>query len=216
MYCYCLEFFLFLYYIMNTTLVILDWDDTLFPTTWISKNNIDLHRPLNDTHVNNFVELDKTVYNFLKFLKPFGIVVIITNAFPGWVTLSSSHLPLTHKYINDNITVVSARLEFEKLYPSNSYLWKNKAFKQYITNTMSDKSIHNIISIGDADYEYSALVDLYDWKDIIPEYRYLKNVKFMNYPSIREIIDQISVLTSNFSNICNVKKHLDFTFKPNI
>ena len=25
----------------TTTLIILDWDDTLFPTSWISKNNIE-------------------------------------------------------------------------------------------------------------------------------------------------------------------------------
>ena len=45
----------------TTTLIILDWDDTLFPTSWISKNNIEfLSNENKDLLYNKFFYIFKT------------------------------------------------------------------------------------------------------------------------------------------------------------
>ena len=47
----------------TTTLIILDWDDTLFPTSWISKNNIEfLSNENKDLLYNKFLIFDHKLY----------------------------------------------------------------------------------------------------------------------------------------------------------
>ena len=51
----------------NNTLIIIDWDDTMFPTSWLSRNNVNV----NDNNTINgyqlmFTELDNVLSSFLK------------------------------------------------------------------------------------------------------------------------------------------------------
>ena len=88
----------------SNSLVILDWDNTLFPSTWVTKNNINL----NDIEVRNryldfFSELDDQIYKLLQQISEYSKVIIITNALPIWVKISSSVLPKT-QYLLRKIT----------------------------------------------------------------------------------------------------------------
>mgnify|MGYP003704592463 CR=1 FL=1 len=56
----------------NNTLFILDWDDTLFPTSWFIHNNINLHNSyMRNLYISYFIELDNVLYKLLKkLIKP--------------------------------------------------------------------------------------------------------------------------------------------------
>ena len=47
----------------NSTLIILDWDDTLFPTSWVNKNNIEIIDYLEKINMSGDED------NYVKFLK---------------------------------------------------------------------------------------------------------------------------------------------------
>ena len=190
----------------NNTLVILDWDDTLFPTSWVAKNFINLH----DTetrykYLEFFSELDNLIFSFLKRILYKSKIIIVTNAMPLWIKISSCVLPKTQNLLN-YIKVISARKNFQKV-SSNYTEWKKLAFDAEVKNQLNIKNKQNIISIGDASYEYKALINLYN-KD-----RILKSMKFLENPTFDILKDQLEVLSTNIERVIDYGKHLDLVFK---
>ena len=193
------------------TLIILDWDDTLFPTTWIMKKNVNLNdAKIRQKIINSslLTELDNILYLFLKKLQEYGKIIIVTNALPIWVKISSSILPKTAKLLKD-IKIVSARKNYKQI--SNNIMdWKKLAFKNEVSREMTKNNINNIISVGDAEYEYYALIDLYKTSK---NTKILKSIKLMDDPSHEIILDQLKVLSNSIRDICITKNHLDLKFK---
>ncbi len=190
----------------DNTLIILDWDDTLYPTSWIIGNNIDI----NDLHARTkyssyFSALDDRVNTTINKLSGYGNVVIITNAVYDWINMSSSILPKTSKSLK-KIKIVSARQKFQGKF--NIHEWKKNAFKDEIFDIVQTNKYNNIISIGDADYEYIALIGL--WNDI--PHKYLKSVKLIKSPDGATVIEQLGLIKTNASKICKAKRHLDLKF----
>ena len=190
----------------SNSLVILDWDNTLFPSTWVTKNYINL----NDIEVRNryldfFSELDDQIYKLLQQILEHSKVIIITNALPVWVRISSSVLPKT-QYLLKKIKVISARKNFQRV-TTDAFEWKKLAFKEEVEKELDISNTQNIISIGDAAYEYKALINLFDKK------RILKSMKFLEEPSHQVLQDQIEVLNDNILQIIKHPKHLDLIFK---
>lgn len=195
------------------TLIILDWDDTLFPTTWLVKNNINL----TDDNVQNqyivfFSRLDLILSQVLLKLTKYGQVVIVTNAASKWILVSSNLLPNTQKLIKEKLLVISAREFYQEKYPDQMILWKKLIFKQLVSSYFLDNLSQNIISIGDADYEFYALIDLYDEQSIIKK-RLLKTVRFLKEPSFEDLIDQLDVLNNSLHKLLICNKHMDLKFK---
>lgn len=210
------------------TLIILDWDDTLFPTSWLVKMNIDLNIPeVCDTYKKYFSKLDKLISRLLIICMQFGRVVIITNALPIWISISTSVLPKTQK-LTKHIKILSARDEYQHQ-SQNIKDWKILAFKNELSNyVFSDsnshqiesivskqiiqKKIYNIISIGDAEYEYKALIDLYNWNK--KHKKILKSIKLIKNPSLEILYDELTVLIKSIPQIAQSKVHMDLNFNP--
>ena len=56
----------------HNTLFILDWDDTLFPTTWTTKNNINLlDNSAREQYVIHFQQLDRILSSFLRSISKY-------------------------------------------------------------------------------------------------------------------------------------------------
>lgn len=200
---------------MNTykTLIILDWDDTLFPTSWIVKNNINLSdKKIQYQYIVFFSKLDTLLYNILSKLLKYGKVFIVTNAVIKWIIISSAILPNTQKLIFNNIMIISAREKFQEKYPDQMHLWKKIAFQQLIDNHFSGYQFQNIISVGDAEHEFNATTDLYNAYSVTKK-RLLKTVRFKKEPSFEELIDQLEVLEKNIHNISTNIKHYDLKFE---
>lgn len=188
------------------TLIILDWDDTLFPTTWITSNEINLKNNIDtDKFKGYFLQVDIDLYNLLTRLQQCGTVIIVTNALLPWIKLSSTILPKTSKILI-NIKVISARGDFQTK-SANPMDWKKLAFESIIQGM--GKKINNIVSVGDAEYEYNALISLFDPNPNPKSYKLLKSVKFIKYPTKEVLIDQIRVLERASVKIVTSKTHLD-------
>lgn len=186
----------------NNTLIIFDWDDTLFPTKWFIKNKINLELTSDKIKYGKYFEyLDSSICKLLNLCNKLGHVIIITNAMPEWIYTSVNILPKTKKIIK-NLKIVSARKNYQNM--CNITEWKKMAFEKE-----NNKKFINIISIGDAMYEYNALINLHDTKNNV----LLKSVKFVSDPSNLILLDQIQVLGRSIDNICISPKHFDLNFK---
>ena len=190
----------------DNTLIIYDWDDTLFPTSWIVNNDIDLTDPnTRSENVYVFKRLDDCVFNLLKKSLELGEVIIITNAMPEWVYLSCSVLVDTQEIIN-NIKVISSRKNYQN--KTDMINWKLNTFLDEFNDIIKKKSIKNIISIGDANYEYYALINLYKQQKNYYD-RLLKSVQLVKSPSNELLMNEIKLLSENIKDICNNCEHLD-------
>jgi hypothetical protein len=190
----------------KSSLIILDWDDTLFPTNWVVKNDINLATSNSrDQYLVYFQELDRILYKFLTKVLKLGKVIIVTNALPDWIALSSVVLPHTFKILQ-KIEVISARGLYRDK-SQNTMDWKMMAFRDIIDREFQNPSLMNVISIGDAEYEYQALIALNDVKR--KNKKYLKSVRFMKAPSHDILIDQLSVLKNAIPRIWDRECHLD-------
>lgn len=214
-----------------TNLFIIDWDDTLFPTTWFNKNNIDLNKRNSLIEYNlYFLELDKTISLMLDSLNKIGDIFIVTNANINWIKSCLLNLNLTRKIIiNNNIRIVSARDSYSQINSSPTE-WKILTFQDIvediinkINKNIKPNTIINIISIGDAMYEYMALINLDNFiksylndkkiKDNKDFNYLLKNIKFIEKPDFDCVIDQINVLHKNSNDIVNKLEFIDLKFK---
>ena len=192
------------------TIIILDWDDTLFPTSWLLQNNINMNdEEVRKKYFKNFAKLDNIVSKLLLKCLQSGTVIIVTNALPIWIKVSSSVLPETVKMFK-SIKIISARHQYQE-HSNNMMDWKAMAFKDELAQIITAKKVHNIISIGDAEYEYKALIDLYNWNK--KNKKILKSIKLMRHPSIEQIYDELSVLDGTMNYITTHEGHLDLNFQ---
>lgn len=190
------------------TIIIIDWDDTLYPTSWTMENNIDLTDPKSRyRYFKYFEKLDDQLYATLSLMITLGEVVIVTNAMPEWVELSLSVLPKTKKCMK-YIDIISARARYQN--KSKMSEWKKYTFLEEIMKRSKNKKYTNILSLGDADFEYNALINLYNLK-MIP-HKYLKSIKFMKSSDYDMSVEQIKMIRSNISDICKMTRHVDLTF----
>ena len=226
-------------------IIFIDWDDTLFPTTWIHNNNIDC---TNKEDINKyklfFLELDKSITNLLEILtnNNDNAVYIITNANKKWVELCLVNLPNTSLIIEKDVIILSAKDIYNQ--KTNSIMdWKVLTFKDVINNVYINNALEleglyaplhtsnpmqfigNVISIGDSNYEYTALLNLYEYfksngfklyntsKKKEKEYL-LKNIKLVEKPEFDILVNQLHVLKKNINDIIEQKNVVDILLEP--
>ena len=196
----------------ESTLIILDWDDTLFPTTWIHKNNINIFNNRTLLYDKFFKNLDILLYKLFFTMIKYGNVIIITNALLNWIDISLLLLPnLSQLFKNKQIKIISARGEYSHI-NKDPEMWKKMAFKNELKIINENKNINNIISFGDADYEYFALINLCE--NNVDNFRLLKSIKFIRYPTITQIYKQIDVTQKCIIEVCKNSTHLDLELVP--
>jgi hypothetical protein len=169
-----------------------------------------------------FIELDKAVSEFLLHVKQYAEIYIVTNANIKWIKSCLNVLVNTRKAImENNIRIVSARDIYSKTLSSPTE-WKINTFRDILKN-ITDKlpsdsdcnTVLNIISIGDAQYEYIALLNLDNYfKANKKNVNYLlKNIKFIEKPDFDILIDQIQIVKKNIDLIVNKIGYVDLKFK---
>lgn len=197
------------------TLIIIDWDDTLFPTSWVVQKDIDLHnKKTRERYAVFFSELDNILCKLLIKMINMSTVVIVTNASMRWIEVSGKMIPNAFNFINQHIEIISARDIYQNKYPNNAHMWKEIVFKNLINIHLNkSKKVQNIISIGDADYEYLALIKLNNYKPFYPKKRLLKALKFHQSPTYGSLVDQLELMIEITQNVIYHPKHLDLSFE---
>ena len=192
----------------HNTIIIIDWDDTLYPTSWATDNGVDLMNPKSRyKYLKHFEKLDNHLSSVLRHMVTLGDVIIVTNAMPEWVELSTSVLPKTKECIT-HIDIISARKRYQN--KTKMAEWKKHTFFEEIVRRSKSKQYVNILSLGDAEFEYNALINLYSLKAI--PHKYLKPIKFIKSANYGVLIEQLKIIKNNISAICQMTRHMDLTF----
>ena len=168
-----------------------------------------------------FQELDKSIKNLLKSYSQISTIYIVTNASMKWILASLNTLPLTRKFIiKENIRIISSRDLYSKENVKTAK-WKLNTYENIVNNDLKNifaiknkEIMLNIISMGDAVYEYIALINLHDiLTDKINNKKninfYLKNIRFKSQPNFDFIIEQIDLVKKNKIQIINEKNYID-------
>jgi hypothetical protein len=146
--------------------------------------------------------------SFLKTVTRLGKVIIVTNALIDWINISSVMLPQTYQLLR-KVRIVSAKGTYRSV-TNNIMDWKIMAFRDIIDDEFKNASLMNVISVGDAEYEYQALISLNSRKKEIK--KYLKSVRFVKNPSHDILIDQLEVLNDAIPDVWEKYNHLDLKF----
>eukprot|EP00340_Litonotus_pictus_P002492 CAMPEP_0170519300 /NCGR_PEP_ID=MMETSP0209-20121228/4773_1 /TAXON_ID=665100 ORGANISM="Litonotus pictus, Strain P1" /NCGR_SAMPLE_ID=MMETSP0209 /ASSEMBLY_ACC=CAM_ASM_000301 /LENGTH=338 /DNA_ID=CAMNT_0010805159 /DNA_START=1376 /DNA_END=2392 /DNA_ORIENTATION=+ len=192
---------------IHNCIIVYDWDDTLFYTTFLGQNNLII-----DLYVNNmpestnsiFKQIENIVYEILVKSLEKGDTYIISNSSKGWVEFSCGKyfpniVPLLQK-----INVISSRHLYETEYPKDYKRWKVEAFKDLLKK-YNTYLVSNIISIGDSTYEIEAA-------HVLGGYfreAYVKTIKFKNSPTPKEMFKQLTMLKSRFVDVYSLIKNLN-------
>ena len=135
-------------------------------------------------------------------------MLIVTNAHQSWVQYSSQTLmPQTAKLLNNQIKVISARVEpgtsAAVLPPSQ---WKIKKFMQlHNLLEINPEQIMNLIVVGDSMNEMNAGQRL---SKSLP-HCILKMIKMQEQPQPKELIKQLLVISDSWESISDSARNFN-------
>ena len=188
----------------HNSIIIYDWDDTLLPTSFITPNGVfDEEMTLSESDKEKFLKIEQCVFLLLTESIEKGNVYIITNAGKGWVEYSAKRFYPSIIELLPKIEIISARGEYEKLYPGNSRQWKIQAFLNLLKN-VNIKLVTNIICIGDSLFEMEA------GRILASKFTeaFIKTIKFREAPKLDELIKQLKLVCLQFGSIYSSIKNL--------
>ena len=187
-----------IYACMSNTLFIFDWDDTLFPTHWLTEKRLIFNDKPDLSHVKGHLELlSNSVEAILQHAQKYGTVMIITNSEHGWVAHSCAKFMPSIMPLIREIEIVSARSLFEPLCPDSPTDWKTSAFQEEVGD------FTNILSIGDSESERHAV------KALAATGRYTKSLKIVERSTPDQIATQLDLITSMLEMIVAHKHSID-------
>lgn len=189
----------------HNSIIIYDWDDTLLCTSFLTPNGIfDENVQFTEEEKNKMKKLEKKVFSLLSKSISKGDTYIITNSQPGWVEYSTQKFYPSVSSLLSNITIISARGEYENLYPNNSRMWKIKAFIDMV-KSIDCSLVTNIVCVGDSFVEIEAA------KALASKFSqaYIKCVKFREVPKPEELDKQLVLFEENFEKIYSQVKNLN-------
>lgn len=205
----------------SKNIVVFDWDDTLFPTTWLTKEGcIECDNTQNwpdepmvkltDEIQTKLQKFETMLFNFFNKIYSYDCeIYIITNSKNGWVESSCDACFPRLKQFVDKIQVISARpLECDNFMNTKWMTWKELKFNSCFKNLFQfplDLITKHIISIGDSIAELNAATNLGKYKDRT----FIKTVKMCETPSLSQLEDQYTFLISCFEYILHINKHLN-------
>jgi len=188
----------------EVTLIILDWDDTLLPSTWLQSQGLQIAPDSALPSEEQKAELSKVarcVIQTLRIAKRLGHVTVITNGEKGWVELSCCKFLPEVAPLLEGFKISSARFAFEHEQPQSPIHWKRMAFRKEIgafLGMVSElpcagcQSCHaNMVSVGDSMSERVALMEATEGRDC-----WTKSLKLVERPSPEQLIKQHELLSN--------------------
>jgi hypothetical protein len=166
-------------------LLIVDWDDTIFPTTFMAQMGIAHNARPSDVPTVARDALRKYAYRVketFKLLESHGRVVIVTNARAGWIELSCAHFLPEIESLVRSFRRISAQppdiSEGQELRPAE---WKADAFVAIAqAHYGQDNTVGQpLFSLGDAMYEREAVHRTSERLGVVSQ-----SVKLLDHPSL--------------------------------
>jgi len=205
----------------DQTIIILDWDDTLCPTTECMRTQglSVVGDPPSGEFAASLEELTKEVRNVLEAcLDIAGLVVIVTNAEEGWVELAQKAWLPGVEDILSRCEVASARSTWEPQGVTSPAGWKARTFEEFIDRFYSrypNQSWKNVVSVGDAPHEREALARVVRFAPRTSSHKCRsKSVKFAVRPTVDQMISELQMLSKSIFEIVTHDGDLDLYFTP--
>ena len=178
------------------TIFILDWDDTLMCTYFIS---LKIHG-LSEEEQNIVINLGKVVTNFLQICSKYGKVIIMTNSCEDWMRKTAEKFLKIKQEIFNNIQIISTRDKYlEKGIAKKK--WKEIEIKELLKK-YGDK-IENLICASDSEKDIDVFKNISDVKKDIN----ISTIKFKKKPSPLILKKEIEFLNKHINEIIGTNKH---------
>jgi len=189
----------------ETTVIFVDWDDTLLCSSFLSGAGYRLDSVMEGTSTldKELKDLETSVISLLRLAMSFGDVHVVTNAETGWVQLSAKKFLPGVVPLLDRIKVLSARSTYESMFPDSPIKWKYCAFQERLN--ADSKSPKNVISFGDSHVEREAIRAVTRGLSNTKT----KSVKFAEKPSMEQLRRQLELVVNCFQYIHGHESDLD-------
>jgi len=195
---------------VDETIMIFDWDDTVLPSTWITKQQLRLDDDciLTSEHTDVLNGMALHAEETLRVAKQHGTVILVTNAEAGWIELSCrKFLPRLSPSL-ENMKILSARSEFETAGVTSPFEWKFRAFEQEIFGFYDRNGADcrkNVVSFGDSAHEREAIIRV---TSSMSHCR-TKSLKFVERPEIEQLRKEHELISGCFQQIVHHDGNLD-------
>jgi len=189
----------------ESTVIFVDWDDTLLCSSFLSGAGYRLDSVLEGTSPldRELKDLESSVVSLLRLAMTFGDVHVVTNAETGWVQLSAKKFLPGVVPLFGQVKVLSARSTYESMFPDSPVKWKFCAFQEKLFT--DPKSPKNVISFGDSHVEREAVRAVTRG---LPNTK-TKSVKFAEKPSMEQLRRQLELVINCFQYIHGHEGDLD-------
>jgi hypothetical protein len=186
--------------------IILDYDDTLFPSSHVAQHNL-YQTPINSTafvhHRESFHELETAAISLLtKAIAVGDFIVIVTNGKLDWIRYSMKMFyHRFYDFVRKNETpIVSAQDIFASNNP-HPLMWKVNCFRQLLGTLQATDNIPTmLISVGDGSHEAIACeVSARDYGICH------RNVNFLDTPSPKQMTQQLHLLVQELPSVIDHK-----------
>jgi len=195
-------------------LIIIDWDDTLFPGTWIgswipdfaANGMTEVHK---DGLINAVDNWRRDFQHFINICKSIGTVYIVTNSDSGWVQLIRTKfcpefdlesIGLVHTIRNYNIPYIE---------------WKIRAMMGILNTYYGPANLLpkiNAAGFGDDENDGPALrtaVTRY-FGGVIPCNSHVKTFKFIHRPLLAQLRNELSEVGNNLQSVMTQPINIDY------
>ncbi|CAD7940762.1 unnamed protein product [Amoebophrya sp. A120] len=204
------------------TVIVLDWDDTLYPTTWVRGDvGLSYKYPLEwqveegprcEQLKAKLRHLEQEAILLLRNLVVQGRVLLVTLAKAPWVEMSSKHLtPRLHKCVFEELQIpMLYASEYGKMVPVENNSSPEERYVCMKALAIADgvgqlylqypgQTWKNVISIGDSDFErigtQTAINDYYE--------------RYVNSSSTAGVVPLTATITSSVSDVASSVEQVD-------
>jgi len=196
------------------SLLIFDWDDTLFPTSWMQQQGLmEEGAEPNEEQCAHLQRLTECVQKTVEMAAQVGHVVIVTNAAQDWIECSCGAFMSPAAHLLEKVGLVSARSMYEHCSEDPSE-WKRLAFEHVVDSLygrIANGQHRNIVSFGDSMHEQRALTSVTKGASNCCG----KSMKFLEAPSIEQLIDQHEFVNQVFMEVMEHNGDLDVEISQN-
>jgi hypothetical protein len=188
----------------DSTLLVLDYDDTLFPTSRLCDDKecwskISAGEAVSDDDQKAIFEIESEALELVALCKRHGQCVLLTNAERSWLSMSLTYyMPRLMCMLSEGVDVVFGR-DFQEGCPLQPSMWKQRAFAQEVRRLrerVGDATIQ-LVSIGDSEFERGAAQSASEEDGNVQ----LKTVKMLDLPTYQLLSQQLSQICTALPSI---------------